>query len=98
MSFWKRLFGGGDRSPAQPAEPRTTAEIEHNGFVIRAQPYPAEGGHYQTAGTVAKGEGEARREHRFVRADRFPTIDDATEFSLRKGRQLVDEQGERMFR
>jgi hypothetical protein len=97
MSFWKRLFGGG-KAEAEPEAPKTTAEVEHNGFVIRAQPYKAEGGHYQTAGVVSKGEGDHLREHRFVRADRFPTIDDATEFSIRKGRQLVDEQGERMFR
>lgn len=96
MSIWKRIFGGGAAGPESDA-PKTTGEIEHNGFKILAQPYKAEGG-YQTAGLVTKGEGEAKREHRFVRADRFPSLDDATEFSLRKGRQLVDEQGERMFR
>lgn len=97
MSFWKRIFGGGS-APKEPAEPQTTAEIEHHGFTIRAQPYLAEGGQYQTAGIVLHGVGEGRRQHRFVRADRFPTLDDATEFSLRKGCQLVDEQGERMFK
>lgn len=97
MSFWKRLFGGGP-APTEPPVPKTTAEIEYAGFTIEAQPYRAEGGHYQTAGVITKGEGEARREHRFVRADRFPTIEDATDFSLSKGRQLIDEQGERMFR
>lgn len=97
MSMWKRLFGGGS-APQEPETPKTTARAEHEGFTIEAQPYRAEGGQYQTAGVVAKGEGEARREHRFVRADRFPSIEDATEFSLRKGRQLIDEQGERMFR
>lgn len=94
MSFFKRLFGGGS---AEPEQPKTTAEAEHAGFTIHAQPYKAEGG-WQTAGIVSKGEGEHRREHRFIRADRFPAIEDATEFALRKGRQLVDEQGERMFR
>lgn len=97
MSFWKRLFGGG-AGETEPGPPKTTAEIEHSGFVIRAQPYLAEGGQYQTAGVVTKGEGDTLREHRFVRADKFPVLEDATEFSLRKGRQLVDEQGERMFR
>jgi hypothetical protein len=97
MSFFKRLFGGGAAAESNPGEAKTTAEVEHAGFTIRAQPYKAEGG-YQTAGIVSKGEGENRREHRFIRADRFPVIEDATEFALRKGRQLVDEQGERMFR
>ena len=37
------------------------------------------------------------KEHQFIRADRFAALDDAVEVSLTKGRQLVDEQGERMF-
>jgi len=37
------------------------------------------------------------RQHSFVRADRLGSVDDATEVSLQKGRQIVDEQGERMF-
>ena len=37
------------------------------------------------------------KEHRFVRADRFAALDDAVEVSLRKGQQIVDEQGERIF-
>lgn len=97
MSFWKRLFRGSAAS-AKPTEPKTTARAEHAGFLIEAQPYRAEGGHYQTAGIVSKGEGEARREHRFVRADSFPTIEDASDFALRKGRQLIDEQGDKMFK
>lgn len=96
MSFWKSLFGGAPAAEPGPAKP--TAEIEHNGFTIRAEPYKAEGGQFQTAGTVAKEVGGVAREHRFVRADRFPSQEDATEFSLQKGRQLVDEQGDRMFR
>lgn len=100
MSFWTRLFGGG--KPAEtglaktgPAKP--TAEIEHGGFTIRAEPYRAEGGQFQTAGTVVKVIDGETREHRFVRADRFAGIEDATQFALSKGRQLVDEQGERLF-
>ncbi len=94
MSFWKRLFGHG--AAAEPATP--AASIEHGGFTIRAEPYRAEGGQWQTAGTVAREVGGVLKKHRFVRADRFASQDDAAEFSLQKGRQLVDEQGERMFR
>ena len=38
-----------------------------------------------------------KREHRFIRADRHTSYDDAVEFSLSKARQLVDQQGERIF-
>ena len=97
MSFLKRLFGGGG-APAAPEAAKVTAEVEHQGFTVRAEPYKAEGGQYQTAGTVLKQVGDELKQHRFIRADRFGALDDATEFSLHKGRQLVDEQGERMFR
>ena len=95
MSFWKRLFGGGggDRSAA-PDKPVQIAE--HNGFTIEARPYK-EGGQFQVAGVVAKGEGEARKEHKFIRADRFPTAEEAADFALMKGRQIVDQQGDRVF-
>lgn len=96
MSFWTRLFGGG--TPSEPGSAKPTAEVEHGGFTIRAEPYRAEGGQFQTAGTVVKVIDGEVREHRFVRADRFAGIEDATQFALSKGRQLVDEQGERLFR
>jgi len=94
MSFLKRLFGspsGGASTSAAVAK-----EIEHKGFVIRATPYKAEGG-YQTCGVVSKEVGGVVKEHRFIRADRFAALDDAVDISLKKGQQLVDEQGERMF-
>jgi hypothetical protein len=95
MSFWKKLFGGGSSEADGPAAPAKS--VEYNGFTIRAAPYKSEG-QYQTAGVVEKEIGGVAKEHKFIRADRFPSLDDAVEFSLTKGRQLVDEQGERMFR
>jgi hypothetical protein len=94
MSFFRKLFGLGAGAGAPSAGP--AKEVEHGGFVIRATPY-AEGGQWQTAGVVAKDFGGELREHRFVRADRFATREDAEEFALRKGKQLVDEQGDRLF-
>lgn len=95
MSFWKKLFGGG-ASGAGDAAPAAKS-VEYNGFVIRAAPYKSEG-QFQTAGSIEKEIGGERKEHRFIRADRFPSFEDAVEFALAKGRQIVDEQGERMFR
>lgn len=95
MSFLKSLFGrrGGD-APAGPA--KALKEAEHQGFRIRAEPFASEG-QYQTAGSIEKiVDGEAKT-HRFVRADRFSSADDAADHALRKGRQIIDEQGERMF-
>jgi hypothetical protein len=93
MSFLKRLFGG---SEPKTAEPVVVAQEEHKGFIIRATPFK-EGGQFQTCGVVSKEIGGEIKEHRFIRADRFATLEDAVSVSLSKGRQLVDEQGERIF-
>ena len=96
MSFLSRLFGRAASAEPEPAKPAATAE--HNGFTIRAEPYKTEGGQFQTAGAVTRTVDGETKEHRFVRADRFMSLDEAAEFALHKGRQLIDEQGDRMFR
>lgn len=95
MSFWKSLFGGGKAEGGTKA-PVTARSVEHNGFRIEAQPY-AEAGQYQLAGTISKEVDGTRKEHRFVRADRFSSIDDAAEYTILKGRQIIDQQGDRLF-
>ncbi len=95
MSFLKRLFGGGGSSEA-PAEAKPAKQVEHKGFTIVAMPYKADG-QYQTCGVVSKEIDGVVKEHKFIRADRFAGLDDAAEVSIRKGVQLVDEQGESIF-
>lgn len=96
MSFLKRLFGGGGESAGQAKE-AASKEIEHNGFRIRATPFK-EGGQFQTCGVISKEIDGVVKEHRFIRADRFASLDDAVDVSFRKGKQLIDEQGETIFR
>jgi hypothetical protein len=98
MSFLKRLFGLGGGEGQQDAGPAKAAkEIEHKGFTIAATPYKSDGGQYQTCGVISKEIDGTLKEHRFVRADRFAGLDDAVDVSLSKGRQIIDEQGERIF-
>ncbi|MFO1091396.1 MAG: HlyU family transcriptional regulator [Hyphomicrobiales bacterium] len=97
MSFLKRLFGLGSGEPeSAAAAPKTIAEAEHNGFRIFAEPYK-EGGQYQLAGRIVKDVGGVTKEHRFVRADRFASIDEAANLALQKGRKIIDERGDKMF-
>lgn len=97
MSFWKKLFGGGGGdSGGSPAAAKTVREAEHNGFRIEARPY-AEAGQFQVAGVISKAIGGETKAHRFVRADRFATLEEAADFALMKGRQIIDQQGERIF-
>ena len=93
MSFWKSLFGGGGKSsgPASPAR-----EVEHDGYRIEAMPYPEEG-QYQVCGVISKEIDGVVKRHKFVRADRFATLDDAAEFSVVKARQIIEQQGDKMF-
>ena len=98
MSFLKRLFGGGGGG-TQTAEPTSAApakQVEHMGFLVSATPYKADG-QYQTCGVVSKEIDGVVKEHKFIRADRFAGLDDAVDISIKKGIQLVDEQGERIF-
>ncbi|ESY65612.1 MULTISPECIES: HlyU family transcriptional regulator [Mesorhizobium] len=95
MSFLKRLFGGGGEA-AEPANAAPAKQVEHKGFLISATPYNAEG-QYQTCGVVSKEVDGVVKEHKFIRADRFAGLDDAVDISIKKGIQLVDEQGERIF-
>ena len=97
MSFWKKLFGGGAGEAAGPGGAKAVKTIEHKGFLIQATPYK-ENGQFQTCGIVSKEVDGALKEHRFVRADRFPSLDEAVEVSLAKGRQIIEEQGEQVFR
>jgi hypothetical protein len=93
MSFWKSLFGG---SSSSASDAKASAPVEYNGFTIRAAPYKAEG-QYQTAGAITKDVGGVAKEHKFIRADRHASYDDAVEFSLAKARQIIDQQGDRIF-
>jgi hypothetical protein len=94
MSFLKKLFGQRSSAPGEAAQP--VKSIEHKGFIVRAAPFKSEG-RYQTAGTIEKEVAGVRREHRFIRADSHPSLEQAVEFSLTKGCQIVDQVGERVF-
>ncbi|ESY03953.1 HlyU family transcriptional regulator [Mesorhizobium sp. C386A] len=97
MSFLKRLFGGGGGEAGEPKSAAPVKQVEHKGFLISATPYKAEGGQYQTCGVVSKEVDGVMKEHKFIRADRFAGLDDAVDISIKKGMQLVDEQGEKIF-
>lgn len=91
MSFLKKLFGGG-----KPAEPEAAAAEEYKGYTIRPAPYQ-EAGQWQMCGVISKDVEGTVKEHRFVRADRFSSREDAVAFTLVKARQIVDINGDRMF-
>lgn len=92
-SLWNQVTGGGGAGPAAPAEAEA---IEYNGYRIVAAPFP-DGGQFQTAGRIEKEIGGVVKEHKFIRAEKHPSRDDAVSFSVTKGKQICDQQGDRMF-
>ena len=81
--------GTGDREPPAPA-------VEYKGYRIRPTPY-ATNGLYQTAGVIEKDFPDGAKEHRFIRAETHPSQDDANEFAITKAKQIIDQQGDRVF-
>ena len=96
MSFWKKIFGGGDDAAAKSIEPAVVGEESYKGFTIKAITMQA-GSEFQLAGLIEKTIGGELKSYKFVRADRFSSREDVVSFSLAKGRQIIDEQGESMF-
>lgn len=90
----RNLFGGGGGASAPQAanEPETYKDCR-----IYAEPM-AEGGQWRLAGRIVKGDGEGAKEHHFVRADIFSNRDEVEAATMRKARQIIDEQGDGLFR
>lgn len=97
MSFLKKLFGGGAASSNEPAGDKVLGEESYKGFLIKAIEMKA-GSELQLAGTIEKEIGGEAKSYRFVRADRMSSREDLVALALSKGRQIIDEQGEAIFR
>ena len=90
MSFLKKLFGGGGGTGSD-------APVEtHEGFRITLTPVK-EGDSYRVGALIEKEvDGELKR-HELIRADTVQGLEAAQAASLRKAKQVIDEQGERIF-
>ncbi|MRU16480.1 hypothetical protein FDP25_13640 [Roseovarius sp. A21] len=92
MSLFSKLFGGGKPKPEPEAETET-----YEGFRITPAPQTDKEGFRVAARIEKEIDGEVKV-HQLVRADTLRSLDEAQEFSLRKAKQLIDQQGERIFR
>lgn len=92
----KKLFGGGDAAGEGGGDKPIGEAAEHKGCAI--QPIVMQkGSQYLTAGIITKDFPDGERAHRFVRADTHGSADQAHDFAIVKGRQIIDEQGDRLF-
>ncbi|MDX6750988.1 HlyU family transcriptional regulator [Geminicoccaceae bacterium 1502E] len=92
----KKLLGGGGGGGEPPAPDRSAA-VEYKGYRIIPHPRP-HGGQFLTSGIIEKDFPEGMRSHEFIRADTHASADDAKSFAIIKGRQIIDQEGDRVFR
>lgn len=91
MSLWSRLFGNRDADTSNGPEP-----TEYEGFLIYAEPI-REGSKWRIAARIEKAVGDDLKRHHLVRADTLDSQDEAIAATLRKARQVIDEQGAGLF-
>ncbi|MEM7489589.1 MAG: HlyU family transcriptional regulator [Pseudomonadota bacterium] len=84
--FLSRLFGGGGSAP-KPA-----ASVSYEGFDITPQPIQA-GSEWRIAARIEK-DGKV---HEMIRADTLRDRDACAEAALAKAKQVIDQQGDRIF-
>jgi len=89
MSLFSRLFGGSGAAPEPEPE-------VYKDFRIFPEPQADSGG-FRIAGRIEKEMGGEVKVHRFLRADMIQSRDEAERFTLLKAKQIIDEQGERLF-
>ena len=91
--LFRSLFGGGAAAET-PAKAETPAE--YKGYLI----HPAlrrHGASWLIAGSITKAYPDGVREHQFIRADTFTDRADGVLFCIQKAKQIIDEQGDRIF-
>ncbi len=88
MSLFSKLFGGGSKPGPDP--------VQYEGFDIFPDPMP-EGGKFRLSARIEKTLDGERKTHRVIRADVFESREQADSVSLAKAKQVIDEQGDKLF-
>lgn len=91
LEWCKKLFAQGSVVDTQRKN-----WTQYNGFRICPTPI-AEAGQYRVSGLIEKGEEEAIKQHRFVRADLIAGKDEAEAFSVLKAKLMIDQLGDALF-
>ena len=90
MSILSKLFGGGG-GEAQETKPET-----YKGFSIIPTPV-REGSRYRLSAKISKDIDGETKEHVLIRADVLDDVASANEAGIAKAKQVIDEQGDRLF-
>jgi hypothetical protein len=85
MSLFSKLFGGGASAPEPTPE-------DYKGYSITATPHK-EGARWRIGARIEKD----GRTHDLIRADVLEDREAADAASIGKAKQMIDEQGDRLF-
>lgn len=94
--LFKKMFGGGSDEISGGSPDRSSA-IEYKGFTIIPSPMK-HGGQFLTRAIIEREFPDGLKTHELIRADTHGSADDAGSFAVTKAKQVIDEQGERIFR
>ena len=90
MAWLSKIFGGGDKAPD------AAASETYEGFDITPTPMKESQG-YRIAATIIKTVDGVEKSHKLVRADTINDYEGAIKASIGKAKQMIDEQGDRLF-
>jgi hypothetical protein len=94
-SFFSKLFGAG--AAKKPQGPFREDPVSYEGLSIIPAPEKTGDGQWRLYGFIVKADDSGSMERFFVRADSYPSREMAVDFSLAKGKQIIDEQGKLLF-
>ena len=91
MNLFSRLFG-----KSTSKTPATVHAILHKDYRIFPQPIK-EGGVFRIAARIEKDFSAEVKTHHLIRADTRNSLDEATEASISKAQQAIDQLGAQLF-
>ena len=91
MSLFSKLFGGGSGGRSTEPEP-----VDHKGFRITPTLIP-EGNRFRLSARIDKEVGGETKTHTLVRADVLDDRETAERVAIDKAKQVIEEQGDRLF-
>lgn len=91
-NLFRSLLKSGQASRAESGvEP-----VAYKGYTIKPAAFQ-DGAHWVTAAKISKAFDDGEKVHDFVRADFFPTKEDADAFAVTRAKRVIDEQGDALF-
>lgn len=94
MSFLSKLFG--KKQPENNDEPKVLGEEVYGDYKIEALEWKQDS-ELLLAGKIYKAFDGVEKEKLFIRSDRMHTKDQAVTSAIAKGKQIIDQDGDRLF-